>query len=329
MGRKRTENEIKEIVENLGYIYIRDYCVDKKPRKVIIQDKHGYKYDVQLPNVLRGGGINFVDKGNPFSLENISLWLKLNNNQFKLLENNEYINSHSKLYFYCNICKDYPKMSWSDVLQRKGCGVCHGLQTGQNHNLEFQKPDIAKEWHPTLNGKLTPKDFTRASNQKVWWLCSNGHSYFSKILHRTISLSGCKECSDAQQESKLASEIKSYFLSRYNSKDEYMILKNPKTNYYLPYDMYIFGGKNIYINGIYIEIHGEQHYRVNSWHNRQSKRKETTPEEEFEYQKYKDEIKKKFAKKHGTYIEVNIRKIKTTEEAIEYIERIIEKTLSN
>ena len=79
-------------------------------------------------------------------------------------------------------------------------------------------------------------------------------------------------------------------------------------------------GKNPEINGIYIEVHGEQHYKLNGWHQLKAKKNKSTPEEEFEYQKWKDKIKKNFCKKNGTYIEVNLMKIKTLEEAIEYIE---------
>ena len=31
-------------------------------------------------------------------------------------------------------------------------------------------PNLAKEWHPTLNGNLKPSDFTQMSGRKVWWL---------------------------------------------------------------------------------------------------------------------------------------------------------------
>ena len=48
-------------------------------------------------------------------------------------------------------------------------------------------------------------------------------------------------------------------------------------------------------------------------------------EKVFKESKYRDRIKKKFAKKNGTYIEIDLRKIKTTEQAIGYVEDIISK----
>ena len=46
-------------------------------------------------------------------------------------------------------------------------------------------PHLVKEWHPTKNGELTPNDITHGSDKKVWWLCSEGHSYDAAISKRT------------------------------------------------------------------------------------------------------------------------------------------------
>ena len=194
---------------------------------------------------------------------------------------------------------------------------------GLYHNLAVQRPDIAAEWHPTKNFNLTPKDVTYASGKKVWWLCPNGHEYYSRVADRTNKESGCKTCSNIRQESKIATELKKYILNKYHAKEEYSIFRNPETKYPLPFDIYIFGGKEPKINGVYIEIHSMQHYKLDSWHKQLAEKNRTTTEEEFEYQKHKDRLKCRFARKHGTYIEVDLRKIKTIEKAIEYVENRI------
>ena len=38
------------------------------------------------------------------------------------------------------------------------------------NSLSKLRPDIAKEWHPIKNGKLTPDDVTPGSNKTVWWI---------------------------------------------------------------------------------------------------------------------------------------------------------------
>ena len=40
----------------------------------------------------------------------------------------------------------------------------------ENQSLLIQNPALAKEWHPTKNGALTPGDVTPYSREKVWWL---------------------------------------------------------------------------------------------------------------------------------------------------------------
>ena len=326
-GKKRTKDEVKELVESFGYVYINDYHVDPKHRKVIVQDEFGYKYDVQLSHLLNPErGLRFIDISNPFVLDNISLWLRLNNSQFELLDNNEYKGNQSKLNLYCKKCCDYPKISWDDILSGSGCGICKGFQVGIYHNLEVQNPILASEWHPTKNGYLTTKDVTYGSNKKVWWLCPNGHEYFSAICDRS-SGNNCKKCSNIKRESSIATELKSYILNKYSGEEEYSIFRNPETNRPLPYDIYIYGGENPEINGVYIEIHWNHHYGVTMWHKMKSDKNKTTPQKELEYQKHKDRIKRGFAKKKGTYIEVDLRKIKTTKDAIDYVESFLSKTL--
>ena len=73
--------------------------------------------------------------------------------------------------------------------------------------LAFHNPDIAAQWHPTKNGKLTPNDVTYRSGKKVWWKCDNpecpevefgGYEWDATIASRTMSGkrrgTGCPAC---------------------------------------------------------------------------------------------------------------------------------------
>ena len=59
---------------------------------------------------------------------------------------------------------------------------------------------LAAEWHPTLNGNLTPADVTLGSNKRVWWLCSTGcpckhdHIWSAAVSTRALLASGCPVC---------------------------------------------------------------------------------------------------------------------------------------
>lgn len=58
------------------------------------------------------------------------------------------------------------------------------LQERENSLVE-KFPNVAKEWHPTKNGILKPKNFLAQSNIRVWWQCSNGHEWEAAICTRT------------------------------------------------------------------------------------------------------------------------------------------------
>ncbi len=62
-----------------------------------------------------------------------------------------------------------------------------------NYNLYIFKPNLVKEWHPTKNGNLKPRDVTPGSGKKVWWICEAGHEWEAFIYSRSRG-SGCRFC---------------------------------------------------------------------------------------------------------------------------------------
>lgn len=65
-------------------------------------------------------------------------------------------------------------------------------------------PEIAKEWDSHKNLDEKPEFYTSGSNQKVWWLCREGHSYQATIYDRTkqVKRRGCPYCSGRKLSSK-------------------------------------------------------------------------------------------------------------------------------
>ncbi len=52
-----------------------------------------------------------------------------------------------------------------------GCPYITGQKTLSGFNdLATTNPRLANEWHPTKNGRLSPKDVRANSNKSVWWL---------------------------------------------------------------------------------------------------------------------------------------------------------------
>ncbi len=53
----------------------------------------------------------------------------------------------------------------------RGCPYLTGNKVWVGFNdLVTTHPELAAQWHPTLNGKLTPYDVSKGCNKKVWWL---------------------------------------------------------------------------------------------------------------------------------------------------------------
>lgn len=66
-------------------------------------------------------------------------------------------------------------------------------------SLAFLFPEIAKEWHPEKNGKLTPDLFTPGSSEYVWWLCPRcGNEWRAPISNRTKG-HGCDVCANEKR----------------------------------------------------------------------------------------------------------------------------------
>jgi Tfp pilus assembly protein PilZ len=59
--------------------------------------------------------------------------------------------------------------------------------------LYLVKPSLIKEWHPTKNGNLNPRNVDTEHDEKVWWLCENGHEWEATIKSR-IEGQGCFVC---------------------------------------------------------------------------------------------------------------------------------------
>lgn len=52
----------------------------------------------------------------------------------------------------------------------EGCPYLIGQKVWPGYNdLKTLYPELAQEWHPVKNGKLTPSNITAGSSKLVWW----------------------------------------------------------------------------------------------------------------------------------------------------------------
>ena len=75
-----------------------------------------------------------------------------------------------------------------------GCPYCAGKRAipGET-DLVTLRPDLAAQWDRERNGALTPERVSPGSTKNVWWLCTLGHSYQSRVYSRAGG-TGCPYC---------------------------------------------------------------------------------------------------------------------------------------
>ena len=93
--------------------------------------------------------------------------------------------SHKKVCWKCPKGDDH---EWEARVYHRnngiGCPMCSGQRASKYNNLAASNPKLAKEWHPTRNGDLTPYDVTPNSGKKVWWQNHLGQEWQAQICNR-------------------------------------------------------------------------------------------------------------------------------------------------
>ena len=107
-------------------------------------------------------------------------------------------------------CPRDPKHEWRAVVSNRtratpkpsGCPRCARehfpvLRPRPGRSLKENRPEVAREWHPTLNLPLRVKDISVFSARRVWWRCSRdpSHIWRTNVGNRTsTSRTGCPRC---------------------------------------------------------------------------------------------------------------------------------------
>ena len=119
--------------------------------------------------------------------------------------------SSQSAWWVCPKGHDYLARVSARTSRGTDCPYCAGKKIWPGFNdLASVEPKLAKQWHPTLNGSLTPEMVTAGSHKKVWWECPNGHVWKAVIYSRAAGRkSGCPVCAgsvkaDRQQRYKEA-----------------------------------------------------------------------------------------------------------------------------
>lgn len=87
-----------------------------------------------------------------------------------------------------------------------GCPACRlvrlrASRTYQRYTEPISQthPAIAQQWHPSLNGELTPDDVTAGVDTPVWWLCDLHDYAWQAPIERRARGVGCLHCGRERQ----------------------------------------------------------------------------------------------------------------------------------
>lgn len=114
--------------------------------------------------------------------------------------------SNKRVWWRCNQGHEW-SVAPCDRLRGERCPTCVAVQGSirkstpkAGRSLADLRPDIAAEWHPTLNTPITPADVNPGSKTRRWWRCrSCGHDWRTDPDHRTRRGDGCPKCSYEKQ----------------------------------------------------------------------------------------------------------------------------------
>lgn len=114
--------------------------------------------------------------------------------------------SNRKVWWRCEKGHDYQAAAGARTMRGSGCPYCAGRKVLPGFNdLATLAPDVARQWHPSLNGTLTPQMVTAGSHRKVWWECQLGHVWQAVIYSRTgPKKCGCPICAGRVSAKRLA-----------------------------------------------------------------------------------------------------------------------------
>lgn len=184
------------------------------------------------------------------------------------------------------------------------CSFCSNSKIHYLDSLGSLFPEIIDIW--SEKNQKSPYEYHPYSHQFVWLKCENDvhDDYYRRISDYTSHrFTHCSKCIKENRESRFQKEVREFLETLpYQLLHEFdcsIIPINPYTKMKMPFDNEVCDMRLI------IEVHGIQHYKLNGWHIMRSQQTNNTPEDEFEYQKWKDLFKKEYAISNGyEYLEI-------------------------
>lgn len=137
MRKTITIEEVKQEFINRGLIPLFNEYKNNKT-KLLCKDKKGYKYLTTLTVLKKGRKICAFEKRNPHTIDNIKLWLELNEKPYKLLST-KYIDAKTKLKCRCLIDGHEWGITWDKLIRGRGCPKCRDNKNANERKLNLKE----------------------------------------------------------------------------------------------------------------------------------------------------------------------------------------------
>ncbi len=79
--------------------------------------------------------------------------------------------SSKDVWWQCDKKHEWQQKISLRTVRRQNCPYCANKRVCADNSLAAVCPELAKQWHPTLNGTLSPSQIISGFDKKVWWLC--------------------------------------------------------------------------------------------------------------------------------------------------------------
>ena len=201
-----------------------DFCMENKDKKYLLDEwdyekneispneitigsgqkiywlcNKGHSYIKNIPNKLKGqncpycNGYRILIGFNDLCTTHPNLIKEWDFSKNNLKPNEISYGSSKKVWWLCEKGHSY-EMIVSNKVKGQGCPYCSGRYAIKGEtDLCNSHPELLNEWDYEKN-ILKPEEVLGGSNKKVWWLCSNGHSFDMRVRDRTKG-GNCPYCS--------------------------------------------------------------------------------------------------------------------------------------
>lgn len=103
------------------------------------------------------------------------------------------VNSNKKVWWRCKVGHVW-QAQINSRSRGNGCPYCAGKNViiGEN-DLGTTHPKLTREWNYEKNTNKFPENYSKGSEEKVWWKCELGHEW-QAVIYSRVSGTGCPIC---------------------------------------------------------------------------------------------------------------------------------------